>query len=156
MHFLHKPILFLYSHKFALIFLTKINFYTVIFQWLKNMKIDIDFIIEVINKTYFWILPLMMLKWKSRSIITEFYKSILTIMLTRQIFFNDVRIANNYSKIQCILAGHSCISSQYTIFNLLSHFGTSWSLNLWLLTWYFCVVYWVIWERNTLLKGPLT
>lgn len=116
MHFLHKPILFLYSHKFALIFLTKINFYTVIFQWLKNMKIDIDFIIEVINKTYFWILPLMMLKWKSRSIITEFYKSILTIMLTRQIFFNDVRIANNYSKIQCILAGHSCISSQYTIF----------------------------------------
>lgn len=99
-----------------MIFLTKINFYTVIFQWLKNMKIDIDFIIEVINKTYFWILPLMMLKWKSRSIITEFYKSILTIMLTRQIFFNDVRIANNYSKIQCILAGHSCISSQYTIF----------------------------------------
>lgn len=137
-------------------FWQKTYFYTVIFQWLKNMKIDIDFIIKVINKTFFWILPLMMLKWKSPSIITDFYKSNLTIMLTRPIFFNDVRIANNYSKIQCILAGHSCISSQYTIFNLLSHFGTSWSLNLWLLTWYFCVVYWVIWERNTLLKGPLT
>lgn len=65
---------------------------------------------------FFEILPLMMLKWKSLSIITDFYKSILTIMLTRQFFFNDVRIANNYSKIQCILAGHSCISSQYTIF----------------------------------------
>lgn len=137
-------------------FWQKTYFYTVIFQWLKNMKIDIDFIIKVINKTFFWILPLMMLKWKSPSIITDFYKSNLTIMLTRPIFFNDVRIANNYSKIQCILAGHSCISSQYTIFNLLSHFGTSWSLNLWLLTWYFCVVYWVIWEWNTLLKGPLT
>lgn len=122
-----------------MIFLTKTYFSTVIFQWLKNMKIDIDFIIKVINKTFFWILPLMMLKWKSPSIITDFYKSNLTIMLTRPIFFNDVRIANNYSKIQCILAGHSCISSQYTIFNLLSHFGTSWSLNLWLLTWYFCV-----------------
>lgn len=98
-----------------MIFLTKTYFSTVIFQWLKNMKIDIDFIIKVINKTFFWILPLMMLKWKSPSIITDFYKSSMTIMLTRPIFFNDVRIANNYSKIQCILAGHSCISSQYTV-----------------------------------------
>lgn len=138
-----------------MIFLTKTYFYTVIFQWLKNMKIDIDFIIKVINKTYFWNFLKFFLWWCLNE-ITDFYKSILTIMLTRQFFFNDVRIANNYSKIQCILAGHSCISSQYTIFNLLSHFGTSWSLNLWLLTWYFCVVYWVIWERNTLLKGPLT
>lgn len=100
---------------------------------------------------FFEILPLMMLKWKSLSIITDFYKSILTIMLTRPIFFNDVKIANNYSKSWLVTAVF-LLSIQY----LLSHFGTSWSLNLWLLTWYFCVVYWVIWERNTLLKGPLT
>lgn len=35
-------------------FWQKTYFYTAIFQWLKNMKIDIDFIIKVINKTYFW------------------------------------------------------------------------------------------------------
>lgn len=137
-----------------MIFLTKTYFSTVIFQWLKNMKIDIDFIIKVINKTFFWILPLMMLKWKSPSIITDFYKSNMTIMLTRPIFFNDVRIANNYSKIQCILAGHSCISSQYTIFVV--SFRDILIFKPMALNWYFCVVYWVIWERNTLLKGPLT